>query len=162
MDPTHYRHRRRSEAFVSVAGVGTNLLLALACSALIFVVAFAILTIRPEFTLPTLIDPLSPIPATGLPGGLVTATIFEVLRAGISLNLFLFCINLVPIPPLDGSRLLMSILPQRVVGIYARLGLLGLPLMLILVISGAVMYAALPGLLIAIALLLLPRMLLGI
>jgi Zn-dependent protease len=41
--------------------------------------------------------------------------------AGISINLVLALINLLPIPPLDGSRILTGILPSRLAWQYNRL-----------------------------------------
>jgi Zn-dependent protease len=41
--------------------------------------------------------------------------------AGISINLVLALINLLPIPPLDGSRMLTGILPSRLAWQYNRL-----------------------------------------
>ncbi|GAB6139604.1 site-2 protease family protein [Methylosoma difficile] len=41
--------------------------------------------------------------------------------AGISINLVLFLINLLPIPPLDGSRVLTGLLPSRMAWQFAKL-----------------------------------------
>ncbi|TAL50604.1 MAG: site-2 protease family protein, partial [Methylovulum sp.] len=41
--------------------------------------------------------------------------------AGISINLVLALINLLPIPPLDGSRILTGLLPHRLAWQYNRL-----------------------------------------
>jgi Zn-dependent protease len=41
--------------------------------------------------------------------------------AGISINLVLALINLLPIPPLDGSRMLTGLLPHRLAWQYNRL-----------------------------------------
>jgi Zn-dependent protease len=163
VDPRNYRHPRRGDAFVSVAGVGMNVLLALSCSALVLVFAFVLRAIRPDLAIPALGDPFQAIPAAGLPGGVAAATVLEILKAGVFLNLFLAGINLVPIPPLDGSHLLALILPKGLAGVYRKLGrLLGLPLMIVLLATGTVAYAALPGLLAAYVLLLQPRFLLGV
>lgn len=41
--------------------------------------------------------------------------------AGISINLILFILNLIPIPPLDGSRVLSSFLPKKLAYNYNRI-----------------------------------------
>jgi Zn-dependent protease len=52
--------------------------------------------------------------------------------AGISINLVLALINLLPIPPLDGSRVLTGILPSRLAWQYNQLERYGFIILLIL------------------------------
>lgn len=52
--------------------------------------------------------------------------------AGISINLVLALINLLPIPPLDGSRVLTGILPHRLAWQYNQLERYGFIILLIL------------------------------
>jgi Zn-dependent protease len=52
--------------------------------------------------------------------------------AGISINLVLALINLLPIPPLDGSRILTGILPHRMAWQYNQLEKYGFIILLIL------------------------------
>ncbi|MEQ1545786.1 site-2 protease family protein [Methyloglobulus sp.] len=52
--------------------------------------------------------------------------------AGISINLVLALINLLPIPPLDGSRVLTGILPHRLAWQYNKLERYGFIILLIL------------------------------
>jgi Zn-dependent protease len=111
--PRKYRNYVQGDLIVSSAGVITNLLLALFCSA-----AFVGLALL----------------ASGLPG---MAGGFAVLQRmmswGIWLNLILCFFNLIPIPPLDGSHLLYHILPPDLGARYRQLGQFGyLPLMVLL------------------------------
>ncbi|HET9668347.1 MAG TPA: site-2 protease family protein [Casimicrobiaceae bacterium] len=46
--------------------------------------------------------------------------------AGVSVNLVLMALNLLPVPPLDGGRIAVSLLPQRAARAYARLEPYGL------------------------------------
>jgi Zn-dependent protease len=57
--------------------------------------------------------------------------------AGISINLVLAIINLLPIPPLDGSRILSSLLPDRLAWQYNRLERFGFIILLLLLMTGA-------------------------
>lgn len=61
----------------------------------------------------------------------------DVARAGISINLMLMIFNLLPILPLDGGRILTSLLPWRWASSYARLEPYGMAIMLALIVSGA-------------------------
>jgi Zn-dependent protease len=111
---------RRSHALVSVAGPLSNLVLAMAAAV--------------PFRLGWL----------NLYGGASTINLQGILMQFISINLALMIFNLIPIPPLDGSRILTWLLPREwaikleqlerfggpglMLGLYllSRLGILGL------------------------------------
>ena len=57
--------------------------------------------------------------------------------AGISINLVLALINLLPIPPLDGSRILASLLPNRWAWRYNQFERYGFILLLLLLVTGS-------------------------
>jgi Zn-dependent protease len=56
-------------------------------------------------------------------------------RAGILVNLVFMFLNLLPILPLDGGRILASLLPRRAAWQYSRLEPFGVPLLLILLFT---------------------------
>lgn len=56
--------------------------------------------------------------------------------AGISINLVLFLINLLPIPPLDGSRILTGFLPPRLAWQYNQIERYGFLILVILLYTG--------------------------
>ncbi len=56
---------------------------------------------------------------------------------GVFFNATLMTLNLIPIPPLDGSRIVTAMLPRRLAIAYNRLERFGLILTLLLVASGA-------------------------
>jgi len=55
-----------------------------------------------------------------------------VAAAGVLVNLLLMLLNLLPILPLDGGRIVASLLPRRAAWRFAKLEPLGLPLLLLL------------------------------
>jgi len=57
--------------------------------------------------------------------------------AGIQINLVLALINLLPIPPLDGSRILTALLPKKWAWYYSRVEQYGFFILLFLLMSGA-------------------------
>lgn len=57
-------------------------------------------------------------------------------RAGITINIVLMVLNLLPIPPLDGSRVLSSLLPARTAIKYNQIEPYGLIIILLLFVTG--------------------------
>jgi Zn-dependent protease len=64
--------------------------------------------------------------------------------AGIEVNMVLMLLNLLPILPLDGGRILASLLPRRAAGQYARLEPLGVPLLIVLLITNVLNFVLEP------------------
>ena len=121
VDPRNYRNYRRGDIIVSLAGVVTNLLIALVCTAVIAVLGFA-----------------AHAPALEPSAGVLQA----MLVIGVRINMLLLAFNLLPIPPLDGSHVLKHFLPRAWAVHYQRVGFYGIALLLM------IMYFA-PGLLTA-------------
>jgi len=57
--------------------------------------------------------------------------------AGMIINGVLFFLNLLPIPPLDGGRIAVSLLPDRLAWKYARIEPFGFPILIVLIVTGA-------------------------
>jgi len=56
---------------------------------------------------------------------------------GISINVVLMVLNLLPIPPLDGGRIMVSVLPVRLAYQYAKAERFGFMLVILLMATGA-------------------------
>ncbi len=57
-------------------------------------------------------------------------------EAGIQINCVLMVLNLIPLPPLDGGRIAVSLLPHRAAWQFARLEPWGFPILLLLLFTG--------------------------
>jgi len=112
----NYRNFKRGDIIVSLAGVATNLVIAVACVPLIIVVG--------------LIG--SAVPAAATTGAIVQT----MLRYGVVINLSLMAFNLIPIPPLDGSHVFKYLLPPAWALNYQRVGRQGLLILIILLTFG--------------------------
>ncbi|HMM76374.1 MAG TPA: site-2 protease family protein [Gammaproteobacteria bacterium] len=100
------RHLRRDIALVAAAGPAANLAM---------LVGWALLLASPAARVPFVAD-------MGWTGVVFNATIMT--------------LNLIPIPPLDGSRLVTAALPARLAVAYNRLERVGLVLIAVLLMSG--------------------------
>ena len=64
------------------------------------------------------------------------AGIAQMAVAGVQVNLMLMALNLLPILPLDGGRVAVSLLPHRIASAYAGLERYGFVLVIILLVTG--------------------------
>jgi Zn-dependent protease len=71
------------------------------------------------------------------PGGLFPSNgLMEMAGAGIQINLMLIALNLLPILPLDGGRIAVSLLPHSLAVGYARLEPYGFMVVILLLATG--------------------------
>ncbi len=70
--------------------------------------------------------------------GLEERFFIEMCRAGVLVNLVMFAFNLFPLPPLDGGRILVGLLPYRQAELVSRLEPWGFFIVMALVITGIV------------------------
>jgi len=70
-----------------------------------------------------------------LPAGGTAVPLGLMAQAGIIVNLVFMCLNLLPILPLDGGRILACLLPNRAAWQYAKLEPWGLPLLVLLLLT---------------------------
>ena len=108
VNPLNFSNLRRGELFVSAAGILANFSLAILAA-----VAYHMLNALPQ-TFPALL------------GGL--------LRFAVSINLVLGVFNLFPIPPLDGSKVLLSQLPYKLAKEYQKLERYGFLILILLLL----------------------------
>jgi Zn-dependent protease len=111
--PVNYsalRKPRQHMAWVAAAGPGANMVMAL-----VWALALKVSVLVPEnsFSLPLRL----------------------MSEAGIIVNLVFMFLNLIPILPLDGGRIVASLLPSRAAWQYARLEPLGLPILVLLLLT---------------------------
>lgn len=69
---------------------------------------------------------------------------FKVSEAGILVNLVLFAFNLFPLPPLDGGRIMTSLLPNRYAYKYARIEPYGFFIVLALAMTNLLKFWMIP------------------
>jgi Zn-dependent protease len=62
----------------------------------------------------------------------------EMCKAGVLVNLVMFAFNLFPLPPLDGGRILVGLLPWRQAVLLSRIEPWGFFIVMALVLTGVV------------------------
>lgn len=105
------RHPKRDMIWVALAGPGANL-------------AMAVLWVVLGYLMAAL--------------GVEETFFLEMTQAGLMVNLVMFAFNLFPLPPLDGGRILVGMLPMRPAMAVSRLEPYGFFIVLALVITGVV------------------------
>jgi Zn-dependent protease len=70
-----------------------------------------------------------------MPGGGFSEPLALMAQAGIVVNLIFMFLNLLPILPLDGGRIVASLLPTRAAWRYSKLEPFGLPLLVLLLVT---------------------------
>jgi Zn-dependent protease len=120
INPYNFQNPKRGMALSSVAGPGVNVLMA---------VSFAFLF---RIAMPSLEGVVSPHVwrVFGEPLNLM-------FGFGVIINVALAVLNLLPIPPLDGSRIVYWILPDKYASAYYRLERFGLIILVLLVVTNA-------------------------
>lgn len=68
-------------------------------------------------------------------GSSLTGIGFTFLTTFVALNVAIFVFNMIPIPPLDGSRLLYALAPESLQGFMAQLEQYGIFIVLLLVVA---------------------------
>lgn len=121
VDWRNLRRPRRDMAWVAVAGPGANLIMLFLWA--LFAKGLLVSGIADQ--------------ESGMP-------FIAMALAGIMINIVLIVLNLIPVPPLDGSRIVSSLLPPRTAILYNRLEPYGLIIVLVLLMTGVLAEIMIP------------------
>jgi len=111
VDFSRLRNPKQDMFWVAAAGPGANLFMAF-CWALMLKLAWL------------------------MPGNVFTLPLSEMSKVGIIVNCVLMVLNLLPLPPLDGGRIAVSLLPHGLAWRFAKIERWGFPILLVLLFTG--------------------------
>jgi Zn-dependent protease len=121
VNPVYFKDPYKGMLLVSLAGPGANMILAV----------FSAILVRMLIMVPIL-----PI--------FVLRPVAEMLVASVWINVMLAVFNLLPVPPLDGSKILMWVLPRDMARTYEKLEPFGFILLLLLFYLGVISSLIMP------------------
>ncbi|HEY8997092.1 MAG TPA: site-2 protease family protein [Edaphobacter sp.] len=119
----NFKNYRRDDILVTVAGPISNLLLASAALIFLLILKHVIAGGNVAVLTAMALAAHYPVSTENLPAMFPLALLFYYI---ILINLLLFVFNLIPFPPLDGSRILRHFLPYNALEIYDRMGIFAL------------------------------------
>jgi Zn-dependent protease len=109
---SNLRHPKRDMLWVAAAGPASNLLMALLWALMVKI-------------------------GLSAPGSYFALPLALMGAAGVFVNVIFMVLNLLPLPPLDGGRILVSLLPHRLAHMVARIEPYGFIILIVLLFTGA-------------------------
>jgi Zn-dependent protease len=119
INPFNFKNPKRDMAISSAAGPITNLLLALISVLLLHHFLVPLFRAVPENVAMTIIRPLG-----------------QMLDVSISINIILAVFNMIPIPPLDGGRVLTGMLSHKHAASFSKIEPFGFIIIIALLMTG--------------------------
>ena len=116
---SNFRNYRKSTIYVSSAGVLANFALAIISGLLFQILTYFQPLWHASFLKPFALD------------------LYQMLGYSVLINLVLAVFNLIPIPPLDGSKILAMLLPVSLRLHYARIERFGMIIIILLLLTGS-------------------------
>src|SRR5688500_12649210 len=120
VNPLKWRNKNVANFMVSLAGIATNLLIAITVS-----IILKVLIATQVFN------------ADNIQSGIV-GPVFTLLMSMIFLNVGLAVFNLIPLPPLDGGKALQSVLPSSYDAVFEFLEAYGILILFLLMWMGVI------------------------
>ena len=123
VNPYNFKNPKTGMALTAAAGPVANLLVAIVCT----IIGVKILNPLQEFIPPFIYEPL-----------------IMIIQATINISIVLAAFNLIPVPPLDGGRILLGVLPIKYSQMAEKYEQYGFLIVMVMIITGLTKFFVLP------------------
>jgi len=127
INPMNFKNPKRDMAISAAAGPITNILLAILSMLILRLLIIPLADLFPESLSVTVIEPL-----------------IMIFKSSVIINVILSVFNMIPIPPLDGGRVLVGFLPYRQAVSFSKIEPFGFIIVIFLIATGIASYFVLP------------------